>query len=56
LFAKRKASAVLDVLRGGDVESKNRKNPVTAATLTEWCEAFLAPGAEGLTIRREWPR
>jgi Transposase. len=51
--AKRKASVVLELLRGADLESTSRKYGVTAATLTEWRDAFLAAGAEGLEIRQE---
>jgi hypothetical protein len=49
--AKRKASVVLELLRGGELESTSRKDGVTAATLTEWRDAFLASGAEALKIR-----
>ena len=45
--------AVLDLLRGADLESTSRKCGVTAATLSEWREAFLAAGEEGLKIRQE---
>ena len=51
--AKRKASVVLELLRGADLESTSRKYGVTAATLSEWRDAFLATGAEGLKIRQE---
>ena len=51
--AKRKTSVVLELLRGADLESTSRKYGVTAATLTEWRDAFLAGGAEGLKIRQE---
>jgi transposase-like protein len=51
--AKRKASVVLELLRGADLESTSRKHGVTAATLTEWRDAFLAADAEGLRIRQE---
>ena len=43
--AKRKASVVLELLRGADLESTSRKYGVTAATLSEWRDAFLAAGA-----------
>jgi hypothetical protein len=49
--AKRKASVFLESLRGADLESTSRKYGVTAATLTEWRDAFLAPGAEALKVR-----
>ena len=51
--AKRKASVVLELLRSADLESTSRKYGVTAAALTEWRDAFLAAGAEGLKIRQE---
>ena len=51
--AKRKASVVLELLRGADLESTSRKHCVTAATLTEWRDAFLAAGAEALKARQE---
>lgn len=51
--AKRKMSVILELLRGADLESTSRKYGVTAATLSEWRDAFLAAGAEGLKIRQE---
>lgn len=51
--AKRKMSVVLELLRGADLESTSRKYGVTAATLSEWREAFLAAGEEGFKIRQE---
>jgi hypothetical protein len=51
--AKRKMSVVLELLRGADLESTSRRYGVTAATLSEWREAFLAAGEEGLKIRQE---
>jgi transposase len=51
--AKRKRSVVLELLRGADLESASRKYGVTAATLSEWRDAFLAAGEEGLKIRQE---
>jgi hypothetical protein len=51
--AKRKASVVLELLRGADLESTSRKYGVTAATLSEWRDAFLAGGAEALKARQE---
>jgi transposase-like protein len=44
---------VLELLRGAGLESTCRKHGVTAATLSEWREAFLAAGEEGLKIRQE---
>jgi len=51
--AKRKASVVLELLRGADLEPTSRKHGVTAATLSEWRDAFLAGGAQALKIRQE---
>ena len=51
--AKRKMSVVLELLRGADLESSSCKYGVTAATLSEWREAFLAAGEEGLKIRQK---
>ncbi|MFZ5929417.1 MAG: helix-turn-helix domain-containing protein [Acidobacteriota bacterium] len=51
--AKRKTSVVLELLRGADLESTSRKFGVTAATLSEWREAFWAAGEEGLKIRQK---
>ena len=51
--AKRKASVVLELIRGADLESTSRKYGVTAATLSEWRDAFLTGGAEALKIRQE---
>ncbi len=44
---------VLERLRGADLESASHKYGVTAATLSEWREAFLASGEERLKIRQE---
>jgi transposase-like protein len=50
--AKRKVSVVLETLRGADLESTSRKYRVTAATLIEWRDRFLA-GGEGSLKSRE---
>src|SRR5437588_11852214 len=50
--AKRKTSVVLELLRGADLESTSRKHRVTAATLSEWRERFLA-GGEAMLKSRE---
>ena len=42
--SRRKVSVVLELLRGADLESTSRKYRVTAATLTEWRDRFLAGG------------
>lgn len=49
--AKRKVSVVLELLRGADLESTSRKYRVTAATLIEWRDRFLASGESGLKSR-----
>ena len=40
---QRKRDAVLRLLRGEDLETLSRALGVTAATLSGWQEAFLAP-------------
>src|SRR5215207_4818830 len=40
----RKTAAVLQLLRGEDLETVSRALGVTAATLTGWRDAFLAAG------------
>ena len=50
--SKRKVSVVLELLRGADLESTSRKYRVTAATLTEWRDHFLA-GGEAILKSRE---
>jgi len=49
--AKRKVSVVLELLRGADLESASRKYRVTAASLIEWRDRFLASGEAGLKSR-----
>ena len=49
--SRRKTAVILELLRGADVESTSRKYRVTAATLTEWRESFLAAGEAGLKSR-----
>ena len=49
---QRKTAAVLRLLRGEDLEMVSRSLGVTAATLSEWREAFLAAGEAALTTRR----
>jgi len=50
--ARRKVSVALELLRGADLESTSRKYRVTAATLIEWRDRFLA-GGEGSLKSRE---
>ena len=49
--SKRKVSVILELLRGADIESTSRKHRVTAATLTEWRDRFLAGGEAVLKSR-----
>lgn len=44
--------AVLRLLRGEDLDSLSRELQVTAATLCEWCEAFVAGGQASLKSRQ----
>jgi transposase len=50
--AKRKVTAILELLRGADLESTSRKYGVTAATLTQWRDRFLAGGELSLKSRQ----
>jgi transposase len=50
--SKRKVSVILELLRGADLETTSRKHRVTAATLTEWRDRFLA-GGEAILKSRE---
>lgn len=50
--AKRKVSVILELLRGADLESTSRKYRVTAATLAQWRDRFLAGGEIGLQSRQ----
>lgn len=49
--AKRKAAAVLRLLRGEDLETLSRELGVTAATLSGWRGQFLAGGEANLKAR-----
>lgn len=49
--ARRKVSVVIDLLRGEDLESLSRRNGVTAATISNWRDAFLMGGEAGLKSR-----
>ena len=51
MVAKRKASVVLELLRGADLEATSRKHRVTIATLTQWRDRFLAGGEAGMKSR-----
>src|SRR4051794_28788753 len=48
---QRKTAAVLRLLRGEDLETVSRGLGVTAATLSDWREAFLAAGEAALTTK-----
>jgi transposase-like protein len=48
---QRKTATVLRLLRGEDLETVSRGLGVTAATLSEWRDAFLAAGEAALTTR-----
>jgi transposase len=48
---QRKTAAVLRLLRGEDLETVSRSLGVTAASLTEWREAFLAAGEAALVTK-----
>lgn len=47
----RKMEAVLQLLRGEGLDALSRKLGVTAATLSQWREQFLAAGRAGLKSR-----
>jgi hypothetical protein len=49
--SRRKVSVILELLRGADLESTSRKYRVTAATLIDWRDRFLASGESGLKSR-----
>ena len=51
--ASRKTAAVLQLLRGEDLETVSRGLGVTAATLSGWRDAFLAAGEASLTTRQK---
>jgi transposase-like protein len=48
---QRKTAAVLRLLRGEDLETISRSLGVTAASLTEWREAFVAAGEAALVTK-----
>ena len=53
LSRQRKTAAVLPLLRGEDLETVSRGRGVTAATLSEWHDAFLAAGEASLATRHK---
>ncbi len=50
---QRKTAAVLQLLRGEDLETVSRGLGVTAATLSGWRDAFLSAGEASLTTRQK---
>jgi transposase len=48
---RRKAAAVLRLLRGEDLETVSRSLGITAATLSGWRDAFLAAGEAAMAGR-----
>ena len=49
--AKHKVEAVLGLLRGEPLDALSRELQVNAAQLSQWREAFLAAGTQGLSSR-----
>lgn len=49
--SRRKVAAVLELLRGEALDTVSRKLGVTAATLSQWREQFLAGGQANLKSR-----
>ena len=54
--SKRKSEAVQRLLRGEDLDTLSRELRVTAATLSEWREAFLAGAEANLKSREPTPQ
>jgi transposase-like protein len=54
--ARRKAEAVIRLLRGEDLDALSRELGVTAATLSSWREQFVQSGAAGLKSRKPEPQ
>jgi len=51
MTVKRKREAVVRLLHGEDLETVSRDLEVTAATLTNWREAFMSGGETALKAR-----
>ena len=49
---RRKAQAIVRLMRGEDLDRVSREIGVTAATLSKWREAFLAGGKAALKSRQ----
>lgn len=54
--AKRKVAAVMRLLRGEDLDRVSRELKVTAATLSDWREDFLAGAEANLKSRQPGPQ
>lgn len=54
--SRKKTEAVLRVLRGEELDALSRELGVTAATLSEWREAFVAGGQANLKSRSPSPQ
>jgi len=52
---KRKTAAVLRLLGGEELDTLSRELGVTAATLSNWRDQFLAAGQSGLKTRKPSP-
>jgi transposase-like protein len=50
-WAKHKVEAVLRLLRGEPLDALSRELQISAAQLSQWREAFLSAGAQGLSSR-----
>ena len=50
--SRRKTEAVLRVLRGEDLDALSRELGVTAGTIAQWREQFLAGGQAAVKIRQ----
>jgi transposase-like protein len=53
--SRKKAEAVLRLLRGEELDALSHELGVTAATLSSWREAFLAAGESSLRAARRAP-
>jgi len=49
--SRKKMDVVLRVLRGDDLDVVSREAEITAATVSEWRDQFLASGQAGLKSR-----
>jgi transposase len=51
--SRKKMDVVLRVLRGEDLDLVSRETGITAATVSEWRDQFLASGQAGLKSRAD---